>query len=548
MHRCPRFCCAGSNAVRKERFDGIEGRFYAAPTVRVIDDAQRIRRPLGDKLPLILRYLAPDEICHVCSQPGPVAVLQAAKDAVRPLLLRIAEVLVNAALQLRHGQNHIVTGLLRGRGHFSGRIGHFLCDRFDGLLRAVHHFFPRVRDGLHGLLCGALELFGGAVVDVVGIVGSLHHALDVAHDVARSGKDLLRRFGDGIRQLFGVSSRFGGRFFAFSAACAARGSDTAPAVPGGCSRLCLTFRPAFVVDALSVFSVLPSAVVVALAVFVRAVLLVSFVTVLVPRVSILPEGFVELEAQFIENADSGRAKLAKFLDDGVDGVVQFQNCLAEPLPAVRLVSFDGRHGHIVEVGDYHTDSAAEVASHEPGQLAHVIFQGGNSAIHGLALGVHGVVIAPALLAGSNKGIRQQVIADGHVLDFLHRFPGVVSQHLINVDSGIGKLLDVDCGRFAHIGDLLQISCHAGKLRVASSCSRDRVAQCHDDLAGVACIFTRADQQLVCLRQRIHTERRAGRVLLNGRHGLIGRLSVAQHIGQAHAVTLDLGVVLDAALD
>ena len=419
---------------------------------------------------------------------------------------------------------------MRGRGHVSGRIGHFLCDRFDGLLRAVHHFFPRVRDGLHGLLCGALELFGGAVVDVVGIVGSLYHPLDVAHDVARSGKDLLRRFGDGIRQLFGVSSRFGGRSFACATAAASRCSDTAPATSGGCGRLCLPFRPAFVVDALSVFSILPSAVVVALAVFVRAVLLVSFVAVLVPCVSILPEGFVELEAQFIENADSGRAKLAKFLDDGVDGVVQFQNGLAEPLPAVCLVSIDGRHGHIVEVGDYHTDSAAEVARHEPGQLAHVVLQGGNAAIHGLALGVHGVVVAPALLAGSDKGLRQQVIADGHVLDFLHRFAGVVSQHLINVDAGIGKLLDVDCGRFAHIGDLLQISCHAGKLRVASACGGNSIAKRHDDLAGVARVFTGADEQLVCLRQRIHAERSAGCVLLNGRHGLIGRLCIAQHIG------------------
>ena len=164
------------------------------------------------------------------------------------------------------------------------------------------------------------------------------------------------------------------------------------------------------------------------------------------------------------------------------------------------------------------------------------------------MGVHGVVISPALFAGRNKGFRKQVVADGHVLDILHRFACVVGQNLIDIDAGIGKLLDVDSGRFAHVGNLLQVCRHAGQLCVSTACSRNSIAQRHDDLARVARVFTGADKQLVCLRQRIHAERSAGCVFLNGRHGLIGRLCVAQHIGQTHAVTLDLGVVLDAALD
>ena len=64
-------------------------RLGPAAAVALVDGRQRIHRPLGDDLALFLRDLASDELCYVCSQPGPVAVfqvgervLQAAKDAV----------------------------------------------------------------------------------------------------------------------------------------------------------------------------------------------------------------------------------------------------------------------------------------------------------------------------------------------------------------------------------------------------------------------------------------------------------------------------------
>ena len=186
--------------------------------------------------------------------------------------------------------------------------------------------------------------------------------------------------------------------------------------------------------------------------------------------------------------------------------------------------------------------------HKTRQLAHVIFQRGYPSIHGLALGVHGVVISSALFAGRDKGLRQQIIADGHLLDFLHRFSGVVGQNLIDIDARIGKLLDVDSGRLAHVGDLLQVRRHAGQLCIAAACSRNSVAQRHDDLAGVSRVFTGADEQLVGLCQARHIKWGAGGVLLNGVHGRFGRLSAAQHVGKASGVAFQLGVIPDAGLD
>ena len=164
------------------------------------------------------------------------------------------------------------------------------------------------------------------------------------------------------------------------------------------------------------------------------------------------------------------------------------------------------------------------------------------------MGVHGVVISSALFAGRDKGLRQSIIADGHLLNFLHRFSGVVGQDLIDVDTCIGKLLDVDGGRLAHVGDLLQVCRHAGQLCITATCSRNSVAQRHDDLAGVACIFTGADEQLIGLCQARHVKGSAGCVLLNGVHGRFGRLSAAQHVGKASGVAFQLGVILDTGLD
>ena len=265
--------------------------------------------------------------------------MQAAKDAVRPLLLRIAEVLVNAALQLRHGQNHIVTGLLRGRGHFSGRIGHFLCDRFDGLLRAVHHFFPRVRDGLHGLLCGALEFFGGAVVDVVGIVCSLHHALDVTHNVARSGKDLLRRFGDGIRQLFGVSSRFGGMFFACSAAATACGDDGAAVG---------FFYSVLFFQTLAVF--FPVVCVLFSGLFVLVVVVKSF---LVDSIPVAVENAYFSAFQRVKDSFQANSRRFGLVNDG-GKTCYFPD---KATPSVKLISFLCCDDHVVQLANRNADAA-----------------------------------------------------------------------------------------------------------------------------------------------------------------------------------------------
>ena len=111
---------------------------------------------------------------------------------------------------------------------------------------------------------------------------------------------------------------------------------------------------------------------------------------------------------------------------------------------------------------YHnTDAGGKVAGHKSSQLADVILQGGYTPVHGLALGVHGVIVTPTLLAGCYERMRKKVVTNGHILDFLHRFAGVVCQNLIDIDARIGKLLDVYRCSFAHVCDLLQVCSHAG---------------------------------------------------------------------------------------
>ena len=188
-----------------------------------------------------------------------------------------------------------------------------------------------------------------------------------------------------------------------------------------------------------------------------SVVLVAVVT----RISVFTQCLVQIVACLIQCTNSRAAKLTKLFDDGTDGVVQFKDCVPETLPAVFLVGFLCRDNHVVKVAYHNADAGGKVAGHKSGQLADVILQGGYTPVHGLALGVHGVIVAPALLACGYKRLRKKVVADGHVLDFLHRFAGVICQNLIDIDAGIGKLLDVYRCSLAHVCDLLQVCSHAG---------------------------------------------------------------------------------------
>ena len=122
-----------------------------------------------------------------------------------PFGLGLAEIFVNTRLHLRDGQNHLVAGLVDRGGDFAIGIGHVFCDLSNSLFDAVHYLSPRVGDSLHRLFGGAFELLSGAVIDVVGVVGSLCYTLDAANDVASTSKYLLRGLLDGIGQLFGIS-------------------------------------------------------------------------------------------------------------------------------------------------------------------------------------------------------------------------------------------------------------------------------------------------------------------------------------------------------
>ena len=288
---------------------------------------------------------------------------------------------------------------------------------------------------------------------------------------------------------------------------------------------------------------MPQPIPVALLLLILFVVLVAVVT----RISVFAQCLVQVIACLIQCTNSRAAKLPKFFDDGADGVIQLKNRVPEPLPAVFLVGFLCCDNHVVQVAYHNADTGGKFAGHKPSQLADVILQGGYSSVHGLALGVHGVVITPALLAGGYKCLRKKVVADGHALDFLHRFAGVVCQNLIDIDAGISKLLDVYRCSLAHVCDLLQVCSHAGQFSVAAACGRNCIAQRIDDLAGIRSIFTCADKQLVCLRQGRHVKRGAGCVLLNGLHGFLCGLCAAQHIGKAGGVLLYLGVVGDAHL-
>ena len=97
------------------------------------------------------------------------------------------------------------------RGHNAVRQGlHPLKLRFN----AVHHFRPAVRDGLDSFGCGALQLLGRAIINVVSIVSRFHCAADRAYNVFCALQQLLGGVGNGFRQLFGVLSGFCGSPFA----------------------------------------------------------------------------------------------------------------------------------------------------------------------------------------------------------------------------------------------------------------------------------------------------------------------------------------------
>jgi len=254
--------------------------------------------------------------------------------------------------------------------------------------------------------------------------------------------------------------RYDGFGLGFCAAALAGGTgracdDGTSAARGRC--FCLALRPAFIAYAFAGKRILPQPISVALLLLILSVVLVAVVT----RISVFVQCLVQIVACLIQCTNSRAAKLPKLFDDSTDGVIQFKDCIPETLPAVLLVGFLRCDNHVVHVAYHNADAGRKVAGHKSGKLADVILQGGYTPVHGLALGVHGVIVTPALLAGGYERLRKKVVADGHVLDFLHRFAGVVCQDLINIDARIGKLLDVYGCSFAHVCDLLQVCSHAG---------------------------------------------------------------------------------------
>ena len=460
-----------------------------------------------------------DVLASVCV--GIHGLLRSGGDAVEGLFC-------NGGQGAKQGLGHIGVDLLGRGAYLAVRVRDFLGHKRIGGSNAVDHLFA----GLGGGLGHAVFDFARCVLDLLiqGLNACSHRA-----------KRVLCGGGGGVRH-----RRYDGFGLGFCAGALAGGTGRAcydgTAAARGC-RFCLTLRPAFVAYAFAGKSILPQPISVALLLLVRPVVLVAVVT----RISVFAQCLVQIVACLIQCTNSRAAKLPKLFDDGTDGIIQLKNCVPETLPAVFLVGFLRCYNHIVQVAYHNADAWGKVSGHKSGQLADVILQGGYTPVHGLALGVHGVIVAPALLACGYKSLRKKVVADGHALDFLHRFAGVICQDLIDIDARIGKLLDVDCGRFAHIGDLLQVCSHAGQFGVAAAGCGNSIAQCIDDLAGIRSIFACADEQLVCLRQGCHVKRGAGCVLLNSLHGFLRGLCAAQHIGKAGGVLFYLGVIRNAHL-
>ena len=178
-------------------------------------------------------------------------------------------------------------------------------------------------------------------------------------------------------------------------------------------------------------------------------------------------------------------------------------------------------------------------------LGGVVRQGVHLALQGLAVGFHGARIPAALGAGGFQGFGQQVIADGQLLDFIPCQTGIVGQQAIDVDAGIGELLDVHRRCLAHVGDLLEVGSHPLQFLVAAARGADCIAQGVDDLPGLLGALAGGDQQPVGGHQPRHVKGRFRGVGLDGVQSRVGGFGVSQQVFKGQLVVFHLAVELQA---
>ena len=175
----------------------------------------------------------------------------------------------------------------------------------------------------------------------------------------------------------------------------------------------------------------------------------------------------------------------------------------------------------------------------PEQLRQIVLQCFKASAQGLALGFHGIVIAPALFRCFFQSGCQEVVCNGHALDFLCRFAGVVCQNAVNINACHCKLLDIYRSRLAHVFDLLQVSGHAGQHLAAAASSRNCIAQRQNCAASLASAHACADKQLICLNQRINVQRGECCILFDLVQNGLCLFCAAQHISEAGGVLFHL---------
>ena len=146
-----------------------------------------------------------------------------------------------------------------------------------------------------------------------------------------------------------------------------------------------------------------------------------------------------------------------------------------------------------------------------------------------------------------QGCRQEVVCNGHVLHFGGAFSRVVGQNAININASHCELLDVRSAGLAHVFDLLQVCSHAGQFGVAAAGGGNSIAQCIDDLAGIRSIFASADEQLVCLNQRINVQRCVCCILLDLVQNGLRLFCGSKHVGIRNAVFFHCLVEIRALL-
>ena len=126
------------------------------------------------------------------------------------------------------------------------------------------------------------------------------------------------------------------------------------------------------------------------------------------------------------------------------------------------------HGQFIGLGDKVSESRSKVSRQCTGKLGGVIFERGELAVDGLALGVHRVIIAPALFSCILQCSRQEVVGHCHFLHFGSAFAGIIGQDAVDINASIGKLLDVCRRGFSCVFDLLEVLSHSAQLIAAAA--------------------------------------------------------------------------------